>query len=81
MRVHSDGRVRVMRSTMDKVAMRLAANASFVRIRRSAIVNIRAVAELERYDRWSYVVHLRSGAKIISSRHYRRAMRALTRPE
>jgi hypothetical protein len=58
-----------LRTTMDRVARRLAARPNFIRVRRSAIVNVRAIAALERYGKSSFVVHLRSGAKVISSRY------------
>ncbi len=49
--------------------------------RGSAIVNVRAVASLERYGKSSFVVHLRSGANVISSRFYQPAIRRLLREE
>jgi two-component system LytT family response regulator len=76
-RVHSGGRVFLMRSTMDKVAERLAGRENFLRVRRSAIVNVRSVSTLERYDRGTYVVRLRSGTKVISSRYYQPGLRRL----
>ena len=79
-RVHSAGRAYVMRSTMDRVAQRLAGRDTFVRVRRSALVNVRAIATLERYDKGTYVVHFRNGAKVISSRYYQPALRRLLRP-
>jgi two-component system LytT family response regulator len=79
-RVHSAGRAYLMRTTMDRLAQRLAARATFIRVRRSAIINVRAVATLERYGKGAYLVHLRSGTKIISSRYYQPALRRLLRP-
>ena len=76
-KVHSGGRSSVMRATMDRLAQRLAGRSSFVRVRRSALVNVRAIATLERYGKSAYVVHLKSGAKIISSRYYQPALRRL----
>jgi two-component system, LytTR family, response regulator len=76
-RVHSGGRAYVMRGTMDGVAHRLAAHDGFIRIRRSALINVRAVATLERYDKGTYVVQLRSGTKVVSSRYYQPALRQL----
>jgi two-component system LytT family response regulator len=80
-RVHSRGRSYLMRTTMDRVAQRLAARRSFVRVRRSAIVNVRAVASLERNGKSSFIVHLRSGANVISSRFYQPAIRRLLRDD
>ena len=47
--------------TMDRVAQRLAAGETFIRVRRSAIINVRAVASLERYGKGTLAVQLRSG--------------------
>lgn len=80
-RVHSAGRAYIMRTTMDRVAQRLAGRANFIRVRRSAIVNVRAVATIERYGKGTHVVHLRNGTKIISSRYYQPALRRLLRPD
>jgi two-component system LytT family response regulator len=76
-KVHSGGRPYVMRATMDRLAQRLAGRSNFVRVRRSALVNVRAIATLERYGKSAYVVHLKSGTKIISSRYYQPALRRL----
>ena len=78
-RVHSGGRGYIIRTTMDRVAQRLAGRDSFIRVRRSALINVRAVATLERYDKSAYVVRLRNGAKIISSRFYQPGLRRLLR--
>jgi two-component system LytT family response regulator len=75
-RVHSGGRSYVMRMTMDRVAQRLAGR-TFVRVRRSAIVNLRALATLERFGKGTFVVHLRNGTNIISSRYYQPGLRQL----
>jgi two-component system, LytTR family, response regulator len=78
-RVHSGGQAYLMRTTMDTVVRRLAANSDFVRVRRSAVINVRAVATLERYAKSAYAIHLRRGATVISSRFYLPAIRALLR--
>ena len=78
-RVHSDGNAYVMRATMDTIARRLAGNADFVRVRRSAVINVRAIAALERYAKSAYLIRLRSGSNVISSRYYLPAVRALLR--
>jgi two-component system, LytTR family, response regulator len=80
-RVHSDGRAYIMRATMDRVVQRLAGRDTFIRVRRSAIINIRAVATLERYGKGTYVVHLRSGTKVISSRFYQTGLRRVLRAD
>jgi two-component system LytT family response regulator len=80
-RVHSRGRSYLMRTTMDHVAQRLAARRRFIRVRRSAIVNLRAVTSLERNGKSSFIVHLRSGANVVSSRFYQPAIRRLLRED
>jgi hypothetical protein len=39
---------------MDRMAQRLAGRTTFIRSRRSGIVNVRAIATLERYDKGTY---------------------------
>jgi two-component system LytT family response regulator len=80
-RVHSAGRAYLMRSTMDRLVQRLAGRDAFIRVRRSALINVRAVATLERYGKGTFVVHLRNGTKVISSRYYQPALRRLLRPD
>jgi len=80
-RLHSRGRSYMMRTTMDRIALRLAAQPGFVRVRRSAIVNLRAVASLERNGKSSFIVRLRSGASVVSSRFYHPALRRLLRAD
>jgi two-component system LytT family response regulator len=76
-RVHSAGRTYSMRATMDRIAQRVANRGTFIRVRRSALINVRAVATLERYGKGTYVVHLRNGTKVISSRYYQPDLRRL----
>ncbi len=80
-RIHCRGRVYLMRATMDRVAQRVAARKWFIRVRRSAIVNGRAVASFERNGKSSFIVHLRSGATVTSSRFYQPGLRRLLRDE
>ena len=74
--VHSGGRSFVIRTTMDRVAQRLAAD-TFLRVRRTALINTRFVAKIERYGKGTYVVHLRSGARVITGRFYQAGLRRL----
>ena len=78
-KVHSAGRVYLMRTTMDRIERRLANTAAFIRVRRSALINVRAVATLERYAKGMYVIQLRGGAKVTSSRYHQAALRGLLR--
>ena len=76
-RVHSAGAAYLMRKTMDAVARRLAANPEFVRVRRSAVINVRAIVALERYAKSAYLIRLRDGSKVVSSRSYLAGVRRL----
>jgi two-component system, LytTR family, response regulator len=78
-RVHSGGRAYTMRTTMDRIAQRVSGRGTFIRVRRAALINIRAVSTLERYGKGTYVVHLRDGTKVISSRYYQPDLRRLLR--
>ena len=78
--VHSGGRAYVIRTTMDRVARRLAAD-TFLRVRRTALINTRAVAKIERYGKGTYVVHLRGGARVVTGRFYQAGLRHLLESE
>jgi two-component system LytT family response regulator len=80
-RIHSAGRAYLKRTTMDRMAQRLAGRPNFIRVRRSAIINVRAIATIERYDKGTHVVRLRNGTRIISSRYYQPALRRLLRAD
>ena len=79
--VHSRGHNYVMRMTMDRVAHRLASDGDFVRVRRSAILNVRAIASFERYGKGTFTVRLRDGTNVISSRFYLAQLRSLLRSD
>lgn len=80
-RVHTATRSYVMRTTMDRMVKRLAGRGTFVRVRRSALINVNAVSTLERYAKGMFVVHLRSGAKVITSRYHQTGLRQLLHPD
>jgi two-component system LytT family response regulator len=75
-RLHSGGRAHLVRDTMKAIEARLDPE-RFVRIHRSAIVNIERVAQIEPYLHGEYVVILRDGTKLTSSRAHSAALRAL----
>jgi two-component system LytT family response regulator len=75
-RLHVAARKYVIRGPLTRLADRLGAD-RFVRIRRSALVNLQAIASLERYGKSSYTVALRSGAKLVSSRYSVRQLKAV----
>ena len=74
-RLHQGGQQHLLRQTLTGVARRLGDR--FVRIRRTALVNAVAITALEPYGKGSYVVHLRDGTRLVSSRYAGRALRVL----
>jgi two-component system LytT family response regulator len=73
--LHAGAATYGLRRTLASLALRLGGR--FVRIRRSAMVNVRAIRALEQYGKGSYVVYLRDGTELISSRYAGRELRAL----
>jgi len=73
--LHAGAATYGLRRTLASLAMRLGGR--FVRIRRSALVNVHAIRALEQYGKGSYVVYLRDGTKLISSRYAGRELRGL----
>jgi two-component system LytT family response regulator len=55
--------------------------ADFVRVHRSALVNVAAIHEIQPWFHGDYVLLLRNGAKVTTGRSYRDAVRALMSPE
>jgi len=74
-RLHGGGQDHLLRRTLTALAQRLGDR--FLRIRRTALVNAGSIAALEPYGKGSYVVHLRDGTRLISSRYAGRDLRAL----
>ena len=79
-RLHSGGRQHLVRETMKSIETRLDPEI-FVRVHRSAIVNIDRVASLEPYFHGEYVVVMRDGSKLTSSRSHSARLRALVKSE
>ena len=77
-RLHVGAREYLLRSTMDRLAHRLGTD-RFVRVRRSALVNVRAITSVEAYAKGSYAILLRAGGSVISSRYYGARLRSLLR--
>jgi two-component system LytT family response regulator len=75
-RLHANGRAHLYRDTMKALELRLDAR-RFVRIHRSAIVNIDRVAQIEPYVHGEYVVTMRDGTRLTSSRAHSAGLRAL----
>jgi two-component system LytT family response regulator len=74
-RLHSGKRSFLMRETMSNLESRLDPD-RFIRIHRSTIVGTDAIAELEPLFQGDYVVVLRDGTRLTSSRGYRSNLQA-----
>jgi two-component system LytT family response regulator len=76
-RVHAAAEVHLTRQTMNRFEMQLA-GARFVRVHRSAIVNLDSIQEIHPMAGGEHVLKLRSGVRVPLSRGYReRLERAL----
>lgn len=75
-RLHAAGRAHLHRDTMKSLEARLDPR-RFVRIHRSAIVNIDCVAQIEPYVHGEYVVTMRDGTRLTSSRAHSAGLRTL----
>jgi two-component system LytT family response regulator len=67
--LHAGGRLHLVRHTMKALEARLDPSA-FVRVHRSAIVNIARVERVEPLGHGEYRLHLRGGARVDTSRGY-----------
>lgn len=74
-RLHAGKRSYLMRETMSNLESKLDPD-RFIRIHRSTIVSTDAIAELEPLFQGDYVVVLRDGTRITSSRGYRANLQA-----
>jgi two-component system, LytTR family, response regulator len=79
-RLHAAGRQHLVRETMKSIESRLDPEV-FVRVHRSAIVNIDRIVSLEPYFHGEYVVVMRDGSKLTSSRSHSARLRALIKAE
>jgi two-component system LytT family response regulator len=77
-RLHAGGRSHLLRETMKSVEARLDPE-RFVRVHRSAIVNLERIASMEPYFHGEYVLTLRDGTRLNSSRSQSARLRALIR--
>ncbi len=76
--LHVGGRTHLVRDTMTAFAARLYPE-RFVRVHRSAIVNIDRLNRIEPHDHGEYVLTMRDGSRLTSSRAYSARLRALLR--
>ena len=77
-RLHADGRSHLVRDTMTAFREKLDP-ARFVRVHRSAIVNVDRIARVEPYARGEYTLTLADGTKLTSSRAHSDDLRRLLR--
>ena len=75
-RLHAGGKAHLLRETMKAVESRLNPE-TFLRVHRSAIVNVDRIVSLEPYFHGEYVVTMRDGAKLTSSRSHSARLRDL----
>ena len=73
-RIHTAGKSHLVRDTMAAMEQRLDAT-DFVRIHRSAIVNVARIRELRPYTSREYAVILQDGTRLRLSRRYRDRLR------
>jgi len=74
--LHAGGEEFLYRTSLGTVASRLDPF-RFVRIHRSAIVNLRSVALLERRSHGEFEIMLKDGTHLMLSRNYRAAVEAM----
>ena len=79
-KVHVGPKAHVIRETMTQLAEVLDPR-RFLRISRSAIVNVDRIREIQPWLRGDYVVILRNGAEVTSTRGYRDTLKALLNGE
>ena len=74
-RLHVGSHAHLIRGPLTRLATQL--GGAFVQIRRSVLVNARAITTLERYGKASYALVLRSGKTLVSSRYYVQKLKAM----
>jgi len=75
-RLHVSGKSHLVRDKMKAIEQRLDP-AKFLRVHRSAIVNVDRIATMEPYFHGEYVVTMRDGARVTSSRTHSARLRKL----
>lgn len=75
-RLHASGRAHLLRATMKTLEAQLDPR-QFVRIHRSAIVNIDCIERIEPYTHGEHVVTLRDGSRLASSRAHSAGLKTL----
>lgn len=77
-RLHVAGRVHFVRETVKSIASRLPPD-RYLRVHRSVIVNLDFVERLEPREHGEYVITMRDGSRIRSSRTYNEALQSMLR--
>jgi len=75
-KIHAKGETHVLRRTLQSMQASLSPT-DFVRVHRSSIVNVTRIEEIQPWFNGEYVVVLRDGTKVQSSRGYRARLEAL----
>src|SRR5262245_48397267 len=75
-RLHVSGREHLLRATMKSIESQLQPE-SFVRVHRSIIINIDRVASIQPHQHGEYVVTMKDGGKLNTSRSYSDRLRVL----
>jgi two-component system LytT family response regulator len=75
-KIHAGAETHLIRQTLSKMEQALPP-ADFIRIHRSAIVNTSRISEIQPWFNGEYVVLLRDGTRVYSSRQYRDRVREL----
>lgn len=75
-KVHANGETHLIRQTLQRMEESLSPR-GFVRVHRSTIVNIARIQEIQPWFGGEYMVLLRDGTKVTSSRAYRSRLKAL----
>ena len=78
-RLHTAGKRHLVRETLKSVEARLDPR-RFMRVHRSAIVNVDRIATLQPHSHGQYVVTMKDGARLTSSRTHSGKLRSLLRP-
>lgn len=78
LRIHTNGATHLVRQTLQSLEESLAPT-EFVRVHRSAIVNVSRIREIQPWFNGEYVVLLRDGAQVKTSRGYRARLEELIR--
>jgi two-component system LytT family response regulator len=74
--LHVGSATHLVRHTLERLARRLGSR-HFIRIRRDALVRLAAIKTLEPYLKGSYVILLRDGGKLLSSRSFAARLKEL----